>query len=134
MTMNREDAEDIYQDTFIRYAGKYPDQQSPALLFTVARSIFLDHIKKHRPETDTDADIQDDRTPEQNAMDRQGEDRVLRLFGMLEKTDREILSMAGQDGLSYKEIAEATGMTEANIKVRVHRARIKMKELLEKEK
>jgi RNA polymerase sigma-70 factor (ECF subfamily) len=52
---------------------------------------------------------------------------------MLKTDDREILSLATGDGnLSYQQIGEITGNTEANIKVRIHRARVKLREILKK--
>ena len=51
----------------------------------------------------------------------------------LKPDDREILSLAAGDGnLSYQQIGEITGNSEANVKVRIHRARLKLREILKK--
>ncbi|MGE4317526.1 MAG: RNA polymerase sigma factor [Deferribacterales bacterium] len=133
MTGNREDAEDIFQDTFIKYAGHYPDQQNPALLYTVARSLFLDMVRKRRHEKDSDAEPATEESPESLVIEKAAENRLLGMFARLPKEDRDILSMAGQDGLSYKQIAEILHMSEANVKIKVHRARIKLKKMTEAE-
>lgn len=133
MTGVKEDAEDIFQDTFIKYARVYPDQQSPALLFTVAKSLFLDNVRRNRS-TDEEPDenmMATDRSPEKVFFENREKDRIMRAMDSLSYDDREIMSMAGHDGLSYSEIASIKKMTESNVKVRVFRARIKLKNLLE---
>jgi RNA polymerase sigma-70 factor, ECF subfamily len=48
----------------------------------------------------------------------------------LEDDEREILALVLSGDLNYKEIASVTGTSEANVKVKVHRARIKIKKKL----
>jgi len=43
--------------------------------------------------------------------------------------DREILAQVAS-GLPYRQIGEILGLSEANIKVRVHRARVKLREII----
>jgi RNA polymerase sigma-70 factor (ECF subfamily) len=50
----------------------------------------------------------------------------------LEKSQREILALTVSSDLSYREIANITGISEANVKVKIHRARIKLKKQLQK--
>lgn len=129
---DRDDAEDIFQDTFLRYAKKYPDQTSLPLLFTVAKSAFTDMVRGRRPQDNIDDyEPQGGRTPEDELISRRGESAINRALMMLDADDREILAMAGQDGLSYSQIASMKRITEANVKVRVYRARKKLKEILE---
>ena len=44
--------------------------------------------------------------------------------------ERDILALVISGDLSYREIASILGTTEANIKVKVHRARVKLKNIL----
>ena len=72
-------------------------------------------------------------TPEQTTEARDAFQQVLRAMQKLKPDDREILSLATGDGnLSYQQIGEITGNSEANIKVRIHRARLKLREILKK--
>jgi RNA polymerase sigma-70 factor (ECF subfamily) len=72
-------------------------------------------------------------TPDQTIEARDSFQQVLKAMQMLKTDDREILSLATGDGnLSYQQIGEITGNTEANIKVRIHRARVKLREILKK--
>jgi RNA polymerase sigma-70 factor (ECF subfamily) len=48
----------------------------------------------------------------------------------LEPEERDALSLVVSSDLSYREIARITGTSEGNIKVRVHRARVKLKRML----
>ena len=48
----------------------------------------------------------------------------------LPEADRTALLMHVQDGLSYAAIASALGLSTAAVKVRVHRARIKLREIV----
>jgi RNA polymerase sigma-70 factor (ECF subfamily) len=49
----------------------------------------------------------------------------------LSEDERDILSMVAGGGLSYDEIASVMAMSVANIKVKVHRARLRLKQYLE---
>ena len=49
----------------------------------------------------------------------------------LDDDERDILSLILSSDLSYREIATIAGISEANVKVKVHRARIKLKKMLE---
>lgn len=134
MTLNRPDAEDIFQDTFIKYADKYPMEQSPALLYTIARNIFLDKIRKKVNKTNSyeNAPVNKN-SPEECLISKNATQRILSLLKKLPEEDRELLSMAGSDGLAYSEIAKVKNMTVANIKVRIYRARLKLKTMMEAE-
>ncbi|MRR14576.1 hypothetical protein EG833_03940, partial [archaeon] len=59
--------------------------------------------------------------------------RVLRGMKELNEEDRDILSMVAGGDLSYGEISSVLGISVANIKVRVHRARLRLRQYLEGE-
>lgn len=132
LTGEQADAEDIFQDAVIRYAEKYPDTISLPLLFTVAKNAFTDSKRHSRQTQDiTETELPSGGTPETEAISRDGEKRIMAALNRLDAEDREILAMAGQDGLSYAEIGRLTRLSEANVKVRIHRARKKLKNILE---
>ena len=56
-------------------------------------------------------------------------DAVFDALQALPEADRAALLMHVQDGLSYAAIASTLGLSIAAVKVRVHRARIKLREL-----
>jgi RNA polymerase sigma-70 factor (ECF subfamily) len=51
----------------------------------------------------------------------------------LEEEERDILSMIAAGGLSYRQVAEIINTSEGNIKVKVHRARVKLRQILQEE-
>jgi len=53
-------------------------------------------------------------------------DAVFEALQSLPETDRAALLMHAQDGLPYATIASALGLSIAAVKIRVHRARIKL--------
>ena len=122
---------DIMQESFTRLLHAYgPDEQNISLLFTIARNALSDHYKKtkHRDppaEDHPDASM----NPERYFMVKDTYRRVLHAFQQLDETDRDILSLAVSGNVSYREIGKLTGMSVSNVKIRVHRARIKLKEI-----
>ena len=56
--------------------------------------------------------------------------RVVDALQQLSLTEREILSLVISSGLSYRAVAEIVGTSESNVKVKVHRARLKLRAIL----
>ncbi len=69
-------------------------------------------------------------SPEQRLDDRQAFDRILAAIQELPIIDRELISLLSGADLSYLEIGRILNISESNVKVRVHRARIRLKEIL----
>ncbi|MBL8291997.1 MAG: RNA polymerase sigma factor [Bryobacterales bacterium] len=57
-------------------------------------------------------------------------ERVLRGLSELPRLDREVLVLRAEGGLSYEEIAASTGLTAEAARLRAHRARKKLMEVL----
>ena len=55
---------------------------------------------------------------------------VLEAMQKLAPEERNVLSLVVSGDLSYREIARITGTSEGNVKVRVHRARVKLREMM----
>jgi RNA polymerase sigma-70 factor, ECF subfamily len=135
MTANHDLSADVMQESFVRYIEHYGSGpcQYP-LLYRIARNALNDHFRRNSRFTCMDDDFEDScATPDQTIEARDSFQQVLKAMQMLKTDDREILSLATGDGnLSYQQIGEITGNTEANIKVRIHRARVKLREILKK--
>ena len=133
MTANHDLSADVMQESFVRYIEHYgsaPCQYS--LLYRIARNALNDHFRRNNRFTCLDDNVEDSRaTPEQTIEARDTFQQVLNAMQKLKPDDREILSLATGDGnLTYQQIGEITGNSEANIKVRIHRARLKLREIL----
>jgi RNA polymerase sigma-70 factor (ECF subfamily) len=125
-------ASDILQESFTRYLEHYGDSlQSVSLLYTIGRNLVVDAARKTvrvtQPLEDSAA-AEDDH--EHQFMVRDQYREVLEAMQRLSGEERNILSLAATGELSYRQIASLNGISEANVKVKVHRARMKLRELL----
>lgn len=129
-------AADLVQDTFTRYLSQYRSRElSVPLLFTMARNLFYDHMRKERPQADpAELDtLTSGEDQEHLYMVREESRLVLKAMQELGEEDRDILALVATSGLNYREIAGIRGMSEAAIKVRVHRARQQLRTILARE-
>ena len=125
-------AGDILQESFTRYLEKYGEKwQNPALLFTIARNAVVDGHRKQGRESPLYDEPEFARpNPETQMLVREDYRRVLAAMQELAPEDRDVLSLVVSSDLSYREIARITGNSEGNVKVRVHRARVKLRKLM----
>ena len=123
---------DILQESFTRYLEKYGEEEhKSALLYTIARNAVVDgHRRQGRDTALLDAQDNSRHNPESHIMVREDYRRVLAAMQELEHKERDILSLVVSSGLPYREIARIAGTSEANVKVRVHRARAKLKKMI----
>jgi RNA polymerase sigma-70 factor (ECF subfamily) len=129
---------DIMQESFARYLDRYGNREpSAALLFKIARNALLDHRRK----SNRTAPLQDDDelkggnperggNPEHHLMVRDEYRRTLSAMQQLEEDERDVLSLVVSSDMSYRKIAELHHTSEQNVKVRVHRARVKLRKIL----
>jgi len=123
---------DILQESFTRYLEKYAEKgQNPALLYAIARNAVVDgHRKQGRDSQLYDEPEHSQLNPEAHLMVREDYRRVLAALQELEPEEREVLSLVVSRDLSYREIARITDTSESNVKVRVHRARVKLRKMM----
>ena len=128
-------AADIMQESFTRYLERYNDKENnPALLFTIGRNLLLDQIRKTRSDVTYEDEKHGSVVDQESIYQVQEEVRqVLNALRQLDDEERDILSLLASSGLPYREIAQITGNSEANIKVKIHRARVKLKKILKEE-
>ena len=126
-------AEDITSETFVR-AWTAPDAirvaTVKAYLFTIARNLYLKGLRRGGRHSCLDDRIPDPApNPEISAERREELGRVLEGLQQLPEADRAALLMRAQNELPYGEIAAALGLSLAAVKVKIHRARIKLAQL-----
>ncbi len=123
---------DILQESFTRYLEKYGEAElSPTLLYTIARNALIDgYRKKDTDSTSFEEPGNPQPNPETQLLVREDYRRVLAAMQKLAPEERDALSLAVSSDLTYREIARVTGTSEGNVKVRVHRARVKLKEMM----
>ena len=125
-------ASDILQESFTRYLEKYGKEgSSAALLYTIARNAVIDgHRKQGRNTQLFDERQHPQDNPEAHLMVREDYRRMLAAILELAPQERDILSLVVSSDLSYREIGRITGTSEGNVKVRVHRARVKLRKMM----
>ena len=127
-------AGDIMQESFTRFLERYAQKvPNAALLYTIARNIFLDHSRRqgHRASFAEDP-IDSSASQEDGLVVKQEYRRVLAALQGLKTDERDILALAISDGLSYRDIAAITDISVENVKVKVHRTRLKLKAILQR--
>jgi len=125
-------ASDIMQESFTRMLEHYgPESLNVRLLFTIARNGVFDDVRKKAHRKEQIGDIEEPSIDlEQQLLVREEYKKVMAAMQRLEETERDILALIVSSNLTYRDIAEITGISEANVKVKVHRARVKIKKML----
>lgn len=136
-------AEDLLQQTLLHIARGLADfdgrSRVKTWVYTIATRTAMDHFRKIRAEplvvNEAEvADVEDDApTPEQRLALEQMNACVREIVATLPEEYRTAILLHDFSGLSARETATACGCSVANAKVRIHRARAKLKQALQKE-
>lgn len=126
-------AEDIASETFVRVFTSRDTIRAAsvkAYLFTIARNLHADGRRREARQIELPECLPDAAPgPEALAEARQELAAVLAALQRLPELDRAALLMRAQDGIPYEEIATALGLSLPAVKVKVHRARLRLAEL-----
>ena len=137
MTKNREEAEEVSQDTFIKAFKNLEsfkgDSKFSTWLYRITYFTCLDAIKKNKKDQNT-FEINEINQHQIKAVETilEGIERKERskmienCLHLLPDEERTIIWMFYFEELSLKEIVEVTSISEANVKVKLHRARKKL--------
>ncbi len=133
LTGQRAQAEDIAAETFARAwtaAEEVRTETVKAYLFAIVRNLVREGLRRGSRSSEIDADTADTRPGPIEQVDRRLElHSVLRALQSLPESDRAALLMRAQDGLSHEEIARALGLSVVAVRVKIHRARLKLNEI-----
>src|SRR5271157_1862488 len=128
-------AEDLVQDTFLQAIVSFdsfrPGTNLAAWLVTILRNRFRDEYRKRQREVEDADNHYAERLksePEQIARFQFAEFRFA--FAKLPAEQRRALFLVGASGLSYEDAAGLCGCAAGTIKTRVHRARMRLVDLL----
>ena len=125
-------ASDIMQESFTRYLENYTEQlPNAAILFTIARNALFDHSRVRGRNVELGEDpIDGSGNPEYGLMVKQDYQHVIAAMQRLKEDERDILALAISEGILYRDIATIVGISVENVKVKVHRIRLKLKKIL----
>jgi len=138
---NPEDAEEMAQDTFVKAFQKLDSYEGKSKfstwLYSITYNACISELRKRRIEFKS---IDDTRITEQDEMKmhdyyrevrKEDQEKYLNLaLGKLPEDDQVLVTLYYYENQSMDEISMITGLTVSNIKVKIHRARKKMYELL----
>lgn len=123
----RGDAEDITAETFVRvWTARAPLRAATVkgYLFTIARNLYLESLRRWSRQVELDESLHDPApTPHARAVQAAEWSAVAAGLRALPEVDRAALIMRAMHDLPYEEIARALGLSVANARVKVHRAR-----------
>lgn len=127
-------AEDITSETFVRAwnaSGEIRAATAKAYLFAIARNCYREGLRRARPgsggHAELDARVADPAAlPDAATAGRSELSRTMAVLVELPEADRTVLLLRAQEEWSYEEIAQATGLSLAAVKVKIHRARLRL--------
>ncbi len=123
-------ADDVTSETFIRvWSSPEPVRLATvkAYLLTIARNLCLTERRRSLRHQGLDETVPDSGYNVLRRVEAKDElDRVLRALQEFPEADRAALLMRADEGLSYEEIALALGLPVSTVKVKVHRARLRL--------
>lgn len=148
LVRDRSEAEDLFQQTWIHVAEKIrsfdPNRNFDAWLFTVARNLAIDHLRRIRPSS-LDQPVSDDESQgtaldrlvakEPAALDRVLEnERASRLGTALDELPlvyREVMTLRFEEEMKIEEIALVLSVPLSTVKSRLRRSLEQMRNTLE---
>lgn len=151
MLGNPQDAEDVLQNTFMNalvHLSSFEGRSSVATwLYRIATNEALMMIRKRKPEISLEQESQDGEAesiedlkptifadwsglPEEELLSMEGKNILDAAIEGLPETLRIVFILRDIEGLSIKETADALDLTETNVKTRLLRARMYLRERL----
>jgi RNA polymerase sigma-70 factor (ECF subfamily) len=140
LTRNEQDAQDVAQEAYLRAFRFFPgfrDGDARAWLLKIVRNTFYTWSHGNRPlqeaaefdenffPPDSDAP-----NPEEVVLQNDSDTLVRKALEMLPSTSREVLILRELEGMSYKEIADITGMAMGTVMSSLSRARGRLRQVL----
>ena len=132
-------AKDMAQESFISAYTALEDfkfgSKFSSWLYRIVVNKCRDHHKAAKEATTVDEIVElvpaRGQTPEQASSSRQTGDMIQKALSILPVEQREVIVLKHVEGLDYGEIADILGVGVNALKVRAHRGRERLKELLE---
>ena len=128
---HEEDARDVVQSSFEKMWKNKDEVQfttSKSYLFTVAYHQMIDHVRKVKR-----IELRESFNESSSILNKPYNNvkKVLeRALATLNDVQRSLVLLKDYEGYSYQEIGQITSLSESQVKVYLHRARIQLKEYL----
>ena len=140
LTRSEQDAQDIVQEAYLRALRFFPafrGGDAHSWIMKIVRNTCYTWLHENRPlqgamEFDENLFLPDSRdpNPEEVALQNDSDTLVRKALEKLPTNFREVLVLRELDGMSYKEIAEITGMAAGTVMSSLSRARDRFRQAL----
>jgi RNA polymerase sigma factor (sigma-70 family) len=130
---NEEDARDVVQTAFEklwRNRNEVDGTKTKSYLFTIAYNQMIDHVRKVKSITLRDEFQEDARVIHRES--NNAREVLEAALARLNETQRSLVMLKDYEGYSYDEIGQIMSLSESQVKVYLHRARLQLKEYLVK--
>ena len=139
---NEADAEDLTQQVFLKAwqaIGRYKKMASPfiAWLMTISHNVVVDSYRTKKDRAYLEAEVlasDSASSPEQLAEASFEQQRLRRAILQLGGDEQQVVILRLIEGFEFAEIASLLKKKEGNIRVILHRALVKLRDILEKER
>ena len=137
----KNEAEEATQDTFIkiyRSLNKYnSDSKFSSWAYKIAYRTSLDYIRKRKLTVDMDsvsyADHGVAESSDQQLQNKEVTQQILIAIQQLPGDEAGLIRMFYLEEMNTKELVEATGLSNSNVKVKLYRARKKLAEIISRQ-
>jgi RNA polymerase sigma factor (sigma-70 family) len=144
LTRSRHDAEDLVQELCARAFPRLVEIEQldtpRAWLMRVMYRLFVDFARRYERRNvesmeiaDVNSFCSDEPDPAHAADAAREKERLDRAWQRLDEEQRALLALHDIEGYSLAELNEMTGLKEGTLKSRLHRARVRLGRLLERE-
>lgn len=139
VSKNRENAEEIAQDVFVMAFSKLQELQErnkfKAWLLKIAYSRAIDFVRKRQLEVVelskvNEGHFEDRKTPLTWVLEQDKTRFIRKIIDRLPQEEASVISLYYLEEQTVKEIAEITGLSVSNVKIKLFRARKELKKLL----
>ena len=140
LTGNRQDAEDLTQDVFVRVfrsLDRYEPGNFNGWIHRITTNLFLDRVRRtSRLRMDAFGEGAEDRLvgretlPESHVHDAGFDPDIEAALGSLSEDFRVAVVLCDVEGLSYEEIADVLGVKLGTVRSRIHRGRTQLRHAL----
>ena len=130
---HEEDARDVVQTAFEKLWRNRADveaEKSKSYLFTIAYNGMIDHLRKVKR-----VHLKEEFKDEARITNRQinnTKEILEKALAKLSETQRSLVLLKDYEGYSYDEIGQIMNLSESQVKVYLHRARLQLKDYLVK--
>ena len=140
MVKNRELAQDMVQDAFVRYIKNPPryglPKQRASWLFRVTHNLCIDYMKRETKRRDIYEKVEKPKEvplPGESLVSRENWGAMERYLEQLSENQKTVIYLFFQQGKTYKEIEAITDLSLSNVGMLLHRGLKKIRKLMEEE-